>query len=176
MEIKYRTQFGELLAHFGLSGHGAEIGVAEGRNAEVIASWDCITKLYLIDAWRQMKQKGDGAFSQEWHDNNFSETQRRMLPFGDKAVLCRGLSGEMIGLIPDESLVFAYIDGDHSYAGCKRDLELISKKVMPGGIIAGHDYLNAAYGVGRAVRELGRDVHQTEEGGDLSMVSFWFRK
>jgi len=54
-----------------------------------------------------------------------------------------------------------YIDGDHSYQGVKRDLQLALKKVRPGGFICGHDYeMNMVrakscydFGVKRAVDE-----------------------
>jgi hypothetical protein len=54
-----------------------------------------------------------------------------------------------------------YIDGDHSYAGVKRDLESALRKVKNGGYIMGHDYemnMNKArnvydFGVKRAVDE-----------------------
>jgi cephalosporin hydroxylase len=54
-----------------------------------------------------------------------------------------------------------YIDADHSYEGCKRDLNISFKKVKSGGYIMGHDYemnMNKAqkeysFGVKQAVDE-----------------------
>jgi lipopolysaccharide biosynthesis glycosyltransferase len=43
---------------------------------------------------------------------------------------------------PDNFIDFIYIDGNHSYEGCKYDLELSWRKLKVGGILAGHDYLN----------------------------------
>jgi predicted O-methyltransferase YrrM len=40
-----------------------------------------------------------------------------------------------------EPLDFLLIDGDHSYAGVKRDFELYASLVRPGGLIALHDIL-----------------------------------
>lgn len=184
MEIKYRTQFGELLEHYGLEGHAVEIGVAEGRNAQVLISSPAITKLYLIDNWSHLNQDGDGGHPQSWHNNNYIETHERVKPWEEKAVFLKGLSSEMIKEIPDDSLIFGYVDGDHSVKGAYDDLERLFKKVKCGGIIGLHDYLNHAYGVNRALKgflfNLGyysiEEVHVTEEDGDHSMVSAWFIK
>lgn len=176
--IKYRTEIYKLLDHFNLEGHAAEIGVAEGKNAEVMASWPQITKLYLIDSWQHLHQAGDGGYEQKWHDNNLKEVRQRMEPF-PKAVIMQGLSAEMIAQIPDDSLVYAYIDCDHSYEGCLSDLHDVWPKLKEGGLLAGHDYENPAYGVKDAVRAfafiLNADISVIEED-HWSMASFWFRK
>lgn len=183
MEIKLRTQFGELLEYLELKGDALEIGVAEGLNAENIIKSPQVERLYLIDAYKKLDQRGDGGFDQQWHDINFKLAQERLAPY-NKAIWLRGLSQDMIDSVPDDSLIFCYLDGDHSYNGALGDLQRIYKKVKVGGVIAGHDYLNPAYGVNQAVKyfvfENGEykmsDIHQTEEGGDESMVSFWFIK
>lgn len=183
MEIKFRTELGELLTHLGLSGDAVEIGVAEGRNAQVLISQPAITKLYMIDAWQQLPQTGDGGFDQKWHDSNHREALQRTEKFKEKRVVLKGLSSDMIKQIPDESLVLAYIDGWHSYEGCYADLESILPKVKTGGVVSCHDYLNLSYGVNKAVNTFLKlagyspsDIHTTVENGDRSMVSCWFIK
>jgi cephalosporin hydroxylase len=58
---------------------------------------------------------------------------------------------------------FLYIDGDHSYDGVRRDFELYSPLVRPGGIVAFHDIGSAIEpGVPRFWNEL-TSVHETEE-------------
>jgi len=183
MEIKYRSQLGLLLEHFGLKGDAVEIGVAEGRNAQVLITQTSITKLYMIDYWGNLNQSGDGGFPQSWHDKNYKEALQRTKNHLEKRVILKGLSGEMIKQISDDSLVLAYIDGDHSFQGCLNDLNAIYPKVKTGGIISGHDVLNKDYVVGDALKVfisengyLESDIHYTEENGDLNMVSFWFVK
>jgi predicted O-methyltransferase YrrM len=39
------------------------------------------------------------------------------------------------------SVEVLFIDGDHSYKGCREDFEMYSKLVKPGGIVAFHDIL-----------------------------------
>lgn len=41
---------------------------------------------------------------------------------------------------PDASLGLCFIDADHTFEGCVRDLESWWPKVRPGGVLAGHDY------------------------------------
>lgn len=181
MEIKFRTQLGELLEHLGLKGHAVEIGVAEGRNAEVLIRQKAITKLYLIDSWQHLKQSGDGGYPQKWHDDNYKDVLRRTKIHEVKRTILRGLSSEMVKEMPDDSLILAYVDGDHSYKGCLTDLQAIYPKVKVGGVISCHDYLNLSYGVNDAVRDFCKEhgiteIHTTEENGDESMVSCWFIK
>lgn len=52
-----------------------------------------------------------------------------------------------------ESIAALFVDGDHSYAGVKRDIELYTPRVVPGGFIAFHDY-TVYSDVRRAVDEL----------------------
>jgi predicted O-methyltransferase YrrM len=54
--------------------------------------------------------------------------------------------------MPAADLVF--IDGDHSYEGCKKDI-LFAQSIVHNGIIAGHDWGTPGYqGVDQSVREL----------------------
>jgi hypothetical protein len=56
-------------------------------------------------------------------------------------------------MIPDNSLGMLYLDGDHSYSGVMKDLIAYFNKVLRGGLIAGHDFLQEAYGVKKAVED-----------------------
>jgi len=42
--------------------------------------------------------------------------------------------------IPDASLDFVYLDGDHTLRGIMFDLNLYAPKVRPGGMVCGDDY------------------------------------
>jgi predicted O-methyltransferase YrrM len=48
---------------------------------------------------------------------------------------------------------FIFIDGDHSYAACKADIEAWTPFVKKGGVIAFHDFGSRADGVTRAIFE-----------------------
>ena len=51
---------------------------------------------------------------------------------------------------PESTLVF--LDGDHSYAGVRNELELLKDRGVR--VVSGHDFGNESFGVTRAVREI----------------------
>ena len=61
----------------------------------------------------------------------FAESKIRVL---------RGTTLDVIDQIPDGSLDFAYIDGDHSLRGITIDLVNLLPKIKPGGLIGGDDF------------------------------------
>jgi len=152
MEVKYRTQLPQLVKELGLPSIGVELGVAEGFSSKDFLENGLLT-LYSVDAWKTLNQKGDGGYEQEWHDNNYADAVERLKRFKDRSIIIRGLTHEVANNFEDESIGFLYLDGDHSYEGVKRDLEAWYSKVVKGGVIGGHDYLNGAYGVNQAVHE-----------------------
>lgn len=60
-------------------------------------------------------------------------------------------SGEL-ARVWTEPLELLWIDGDHSYGGCRADIEGFSRHVVTGGFIALHDFADRM-GVPRAVHE-----------------------
>ena len=152
MEIKYRIQLPELVNKLNLPSIGVEIGVAEGFSSKDFLE-NGLQTLYSVDAWQTLNQKGDGGYEQEWHDKNFSDAKERLNKFQERSIIIKGLSQDVAANFDDESVGFLYIDGDHSYEGVKRDLEAWYPKVVKGGVIGFHDYLNDAYGVNRFVNE-----------------------
>jgi len=70
--------------------------------------------------------------------------------YKDRLIPIQGDSSSMAKEIPNVDLVF--IDADHGYQGCKKDILAYRSKVLPGGIFSGHDIDYP--GVNRAVNEL----------------------
>jgi len=60
--------------------------------------------------------------------------------------------------IPDRSVDFVYLDGDHSSAALMEDISRFLPKIKPGGFLGGHDYNRVAWpGVVKAIESsLGR--------------------
>jgi len=183
MQINYRQEFGKLMFHYNTPKTILELGVAESWYTKDILKWD-FDRLYLIDNWATIPgQTGDGNYPQEWHDNNYRQVLERVEPFKEKVTIIKGLTNEVANQVPDNSLGLLYIDACHEYQCVKIDLELYYPKVVVGGIVALHDYLNPVYGVNQAVKEFAlangyqlSDLNQTTEDGDDSNVSCWFIK
>lgn len=156
----------------------AEIGCAEGLFSLDILKWG--VNLYMVDNWRTIPgQKGDGGYTQEWHDKNYMEAMERIKPYSSKVVVLRGLSVEMSKLVADNSLGLVYVDCDHSYKGVKADIEAWYPKLIKGGVMAFHDYENQNYGVKPAVKEFCKKhnlrINLLPEN-KISDAGAWFRK
>lgn len=114
---------------------GAEIGVAQGKNASSILQELPMKKLYLIDIYQ-------------------SQYAKEILPASKTEWLVMR-SDEAASKI-HERLDFVYIDGDHSYECVKKDLELYYPLITPNGLIGGHDYIAQWSGVRKAAEEFTR--------------------
>ena len=143
---------------------GCELGVFAGEFSQYLFNIIKPTKMYLIDGWTLC---GEELFSGDV-DGNGKCVMRSSVLHGivvnrfksNKNVhVWMGWTHEKIADIPDDSLDWIYVDADHSYDGCLRDLELCLFKVKKNGFIMGHDYeINKAkcknnwnFGVGKAV-------------------------
>lgn len=156
----------DLLRHIPPGGDCCEVGVFAAEFAEKIAQICRPRRLILVDMF------ADQTFSCDVDGKNPTVASRDYMIEAALAVSRRhegvevyaGLSCDVLGGMPDDSLDFIYIDADHSYAGVSADLAQAWRIVRPGGFICGHDYtLNPArvgdashyenFGVRRAVDE-----------------------
>lgn len=153
MIITHRVQLPSLLKHLNLPLIGVECGTADGGSA-VDFMENGLQKLYCVDVWNCIPdQKGDAANSVEWHLRNLEVAKKRLKHYGTNVQFLRGLTSEMAWMVPDNSIGLLYLDGDHSAIGVQTDLDCYFDKVVDGGIIAGHDFLEISYGVRSVVTE-----------------------
>jgi hypothetical protein len=141
----------------------AEIGVFEGDFSEYILSIANPKGLHLVDLFEgQMCSGNKNGENMKYImlEDAYNALNAKYLN-NPKVRLFKGLSTTFLQGIPDHYLDFIYIDGDHSYEGCKADLALAKLKVKPGGIIAGHDYCDLFIGVLTAVNEF-VDLHKLD--------------
>ncbi len=158
MQITNRLDFGKLFTRLGYKGNGAEIGVQRGDFSAVIReSWMNGT-IHLIDRWKYDEDYKDVAnISYREQLNNYLYVVTRFSENYDVKIY-RMDSEEAATHFPDEYFDWIYIDADHSYEGCKRDLNAWYPKLKKGGMFCGHDFLDGVipagvFGVKTAVEE-----------------------
>lgn len=182
MEIERRSEFRELLAHYGqLDQPAAEVGVAEGRYSAEILGWG-VPMLYLIDLWCHVDGEVAelGGWSDEKHQQAMDHCLRLLRGYEQQYQVLRMRSWLAAKTLPNASLGFCYIDATHTYEGVMADLPAFWPKVRSGGILAGHDYLSQSWpqvrlAVGRFARQVGQVVHTVPET-NVNDSSFWMRK
>jgi hypothetical protein len=139
---KTRADFYKQFPH---GGAGLEIGVQYGENAWALWENANPSHLLLVDPWRPMGLPNWEAITEEKHIAAMSQAIDR---FPDQILagqveFRRGSSSEVLPSLPDDSLHWAYIDGDHRLPAVLFDLRECARLVKDGGVIAGHDYLPA---------------------------------
>ena len=149
---------------------GAEIGVFEGSYTRNLLKRIPDLDLIGVDLWEPYKGYND------FDDNTITGAYGKALENvkGYNSQLIKGRSNEVVKNIPDESLDFVFIDGNHDYDKVGEDLRLYEKKVRSGGIMAGHDYY--ADGVGRAVDEYVKKFKRdmiVDASFDIHKVFWW---
>ncbi len=138
----------------------AEIGVFAGDLSRRLLARRNDLELVMIDSWApapklEYADSGDFHASLEAEDQEqfFALTQRVTAFAGDRATIIRADSKTAAAAIPDKSLDLVFIDADHSYEGCRDDIQAYWDKVRPGGIISGHDYANDDFKFGPMVKK-----------------------
>ncbi len=134
-----------------LRGTGAEVGVRDGFFSEVLLDRWTGARLISVDPWREFLTDDYVDVSnveQEDHEANLATTRARLARFGPRSEIRRATSAEAAAAIADGSLDFAYLDARHDRAAVTEDLEAWWPKVRPGGVLAGHDYVDGLFTAG----------------------------
>jgi predicted O-methyltransferase YrrM len=121
---------------------GVEIGVQTGVTTQLLLRHCPELSMIGIDPWCEQKNnKGPNQFfDRRWnHRRARAKAQNRVRSFGSRCKLIEGFSHEVVSHFKDGMFCFVFVDGDHSYKSCKRDIELWRPKVRPGGLLCGHD-------------------------------------
>jgi hypothetical protein len=119
---------------------GVELGVAAGRHSRYILENTGIDKLWSIDRWQHVSGYDDEMnLPQNEHDELYLYVCSALSRFGARSSIIRSDTTLASTIFADKTLDFVYVDADHSYEGCKKDLLAWIPKIRPGGIISGHD-------------------------------------
>jgi radical SAM superfamily enzyme YgiQ (UPF0313 family)/predicted O-methyltransferase YrrM len=117
------------------NGYGMEIGSFVGASSCFIAAGlNKDSKLICIDTWENdaMSEGMRGTFKE------FCENTEK---YNNKIIRIKGFSHEAVEGVKKitNKVDFLFIDGDHSYDGCKKDWDLYSSMVKKGGVVVFHD-------------------------------------
>lgn len=145
------------------SGDFVELGCYKGDTslliAEILKNTDHI--LYIYDSFEGLPQKtgnDESALGENFKGGELYVTKRevkeRFLRAGLKLpVIKKAWFNELTDEDLPEKIAFAFLDGDF-YESIRDSLKLIDGKMVEGGIIVVHDYMNLALpGVKKAVDE-----------------------
>ena len=131
-----------------------ELGSYLGRSTRALAD-NTLGKVYAVDDWAGVDAEVDGyrrPVSPSQSDLAYGRFLANVRDLVDRGAVVpvRTEHGESFGLEVAPDMVF--IDGDHSYKGCRRDIEAWWPRLAEGGMLCGHDLVHAP------VRDAVRDV------------------
>lgn len=130
-----------------------EIGSYLGASATALAcglrdAGKAAAHIYCVDTWNN-DAMSDG------HRDTMSTFRQHTQAFGGVIVPRRGWSTDVVGTIAAQAgmIDMLFIDGDHSYDGCRADWQAYKPLLKSSGWVAFHD-IGWAEGVQRVVAEL----------------------
>lgn len=136
---------------------GAELGVSHGRFTAYVCGVIRDATMIAVDLWQEMPASdavGSETYADRPHEavyQNFVQHCETHLP--GRVKILREDTAQAARHVEDGALDFVFIDADHTYEGCKRDIDAWFPKVRAGGLIAGHDYNEKWPGVMQIVNE-----------------------
>lgn len=141
-----------------------EVGIYCGRSSVLAAVTLHGTGriLHCIDCW-------DPKFFEEGEDNE-KEARKNLAPFKDKVKIYKAWSEDIANKWPAKrKIACVFIDGHHTYASARSDIDNWLPLISFGGVICGHDYGKKKFpGVTKAVDETFSKVKTSG--------SFWWTK
>lgn len=145
---------------------GAEIGVFEGdTTVHLLTRLPNLKKFIWVDPFEHYPEHTATLkpSKPKFYDADFIAIEKKFRTLVDRhkksieIIPVKMYSHTAVRYIQNESLDFAFIDGNHAYDYVKTDIENWLPKIKVGGILAGHDYNVKGYknrfGVNRAVKE-----------------------
>lgn len=146
---------------------GAEIGVERGIFSSVLLKAHPDLELFCIDSWSPYP----GYIARINGDDlplKYQEAQERLKKY--HVHFYRQFSMQAVRRFKDNSLDFVYIDANHDFPYCFEDILEWEKKVRPGGIVSGHDYIKMRDGKPSRVRVVESLRFYTQ----LKPIPLWF--
>lgn len=167
--VNYRKLVGKIP----VGGTLVEIGSFKGKSlcsvSDIIKSNSL--KVFSIDTFEGTESDNH---DEAWTKGMFQIFTDNIEKFGitDKVTVLKGMSSDMVKHLENESADLVFIDGDHTYEGCYKDIVDYLPIVKIGGVLSGHDYNSTFKGVIQATSEL---LGEVETFGKLINNSIWYK-
>jgi len=125
---------------------GAELGIHDGVNFKYLIN-NC-PKLHMIgvDLYEPQPHNDGperwlpGEYGHAWdHDAYYKDLLEFEITNPGRVKIIKDYTTEAAKTVEDKSLDFVFVDADHGYKGCLRDIEAWDCKIREGGIMFGHD-------------------------------------
>lgn len=145
---------------------GIEVGVQRGILAKKsMQIWKSCKEYKLVDLWgKEEGYEEPGTDTAADKDANLRQARRRMKGWVERGIVEFFVmrSTDASKHLPDNHFDYIYLDARHDYCAVKEDIEHYWPKLRPGGILGGHDYIDAQY----AIDKLGpkEDWSKCEDG------------
>lgn len=143
-----------------------EVGVQKGILAKKsLDIWKSCTEYNLVDLWGKEEGYNEpGTDTAADKDANLRQARGRMKRWVEmgKVKFFVMRSTDAAKHLANNHFDFIYLDARHDYCAVKEDIEHYWPKLRPGGILGGHDYIDAQY----AIDKLGaaEDWSKCEDG------------
>jgi hypothetical protein len=125
---------------------GAELGVYNGVNFKYLIENCPKLTLIGIDLYEPQPENSGpekwtpGENGHRWdHNSYYSDMKKFCSKYPKRAFIIKDYTTNAANLYEDKYFDFVFIDADHGYEGCLRDIKAWEPKVKGGGIVFGHD-------------------------------------
>lgn len=144
-----RDHLGAILEERGYT-KGIEIGVLKGEFSDKLLSYWPSGHLWMVDAWEHFDTGyiDTNNADEGGHLSNMNAARKAVEKYETRTTIIRGRSVETSSKFDDGFFDFIYLDANHSYQAVMADLDAWINKIRPGGLFAGHDYMDGIYTTG----------------------------
>lgn len=146
MSLQNRNDIGNLLQKEGFE-TAIEVGVQSGAYSDILISkWNSCRLYVMIDPWLKQKHYDDSAnFDNNVQQQIFHNAMKVVNKYNNvEFIILKTTSKLAVKYVKNLLYDFIYLDGRHDYVSVKQDINMYFPLLKPGGILAGHDYLDTA--------------------------------
>ena len=118
---------------------GCELGTYAGGTTFFLLDMLPDLTMHTVDIFERQENHED--YSKDKYDftDSYPAFMEKAKKYGDRLIVHKGWTHEVAEKIDDGLFDFVFIDADHTYEGCKRDILSWNSKLKPGGFLMGHD-------------------------------------